>query len=66
MYGFEIVEQKTFETGYIEDDRCMARYVYTPEYWVAVKKGDAEVSEVVRESLGMTVETEEVPKEGDK
>ncbi|EWC47173.1 hypothetical protein DRE_03542 [Drechslerella stenobrocha 248] len=49
MYGFEIIEQGSGKTGYIEDNKNMARYIYEPEYWVAVKTD--KVSDLVAASF---------------
>ncbi|KAJ6263689.1 hypothetical protein Dda_2258 [Drechslerella dactyloides] len=40
MYGFQIIERGSTKTGYILDEKCMARYVYDAEFWVAVKTHD--------------------------
>ncbi|KAF3937543.1 hypothetical protein ABW19_dt0202449 [Dactylella cylindrospora] len=57
MYGFKIIEQKTCKTGYIEDENAMAKYIYEPKFWVAVKTG--EVSQEVKASLKRFEQEEE-------
>ncbi|KAF3907457.1 hypothetical protein ABW21_db0208886 [Orbilia brochopaga] len=52
MYGFEIVERGSVKTGYMMDEKCMAKYVYETEFWVAVKT--AEVAESVAASFTQT------------
>ncbi|KAK6352898.1 hypothetical protein TWF696_004897 [Orbilia brochopaga] len=49
MYGFRIIERGSTKTGYILDDKCMAKYIYESEFWVAVKT--AEVADSVAASF---------------
>ncbi|KAK6540200.1 hypothetical protein TWF694_009019 [Orbilia ellipsospora] len=62
LYGFNIVEQKTGKVGYIEDEKCMGKYIYEPEFWIAVKTEN--VSDVVKASFRKYDEDTDTENEG--